>query len=508
MVSQPLGPVYSSSSDGQPESRYRALFDAIDEGFCIVRVLFDPNGGAIDYEFLEVNAAFERHTGIAHAQGRRMRELAPALEEYWYEVYGNVALTGESLRFQSYASALDRWFDVFAFRVDAPEKRHVAILFNDITERRRIRLERTAASEALAKSEARLRQLIDNSVAFIALLDTEGTLLEIGEPALRVSGLSREQALGRKFWECGWWADPEQQARVREWFSEAVKGATVRNDIVTRAADGALIDVDLMLAPVLDQDCKVIYVVPSGLDISARKRMEKTLQEADRRKDEFLATLAHELRNPLAPIRNGVQLLRRHAAAQPDLLRTVDMIDRQVTHVVRLVDDLLDVGRIARGKVVLRRQPVDLGSLLRSTLESLQGIVESRQQTLKVSMIPDPVVVTGDPDRLTQVLTNLISNAAKFTPVRGTVCVDLFTEGSWAVLSVRDTGIGIAPDKIHSVFDLFSQAHGPSGNDGLGIGLALVRELVVRHGGTVVAESEGEGRGSRFTVRLPLAPPT
>jgi signal transduction histidine kinase len=460
-------PVFSSSSGGLPESRYRALFDAIDEGFCVVRVILDSRGSPRDYEFLEVNAAFERQTGLAHAQGRRMREIAPTLEPYWHEIYGNVALTGEPVRFESYAAALDRWFDVFAFRVDAPEERHVAILFSDVTERHRAWRERQAVGEALSASEARLRCLIDNSTGFIALLDAEGTLLEVGAPGLRVSGLSREQVLGKKFWECDWWADDEQRAHAREWFFE-----------------------------------------PSGLDITAGKRMAQPLTEADRRKDEFLTTLAHELRNPLAPISNGLHLLRRQVGAQVDLVGVIDMMDRQVARVVRLVDDLLDVGRIARGKVALRRQPVDLIPLLRSTLESVQPVIDSRQHSLQISMVPGPVIVQGDPDRLMQVLSNLILNAAKFTPPRGTVAVELSTAPRWAVVTVRDTGIGIAPEKIHSVFDLFSQAHGTAGNDGLGIGLALVRGLVQRHGGTVIAESDGEGRGSRFTVRLPLIRPT
>jgi PAS domain S-box-containing protein len=433
-----------------------------------------------------------------------MREIAPTLEPYWQEIYGNVALTGEPVRFESYAAALDRWFDVFAFRVDAPEERHVAILFSDVTERHRALRERQAVDEALSASEARLRCLIDNSTGFIALLDAEGTLQEVGAPGLRVSGLSREQVLGKKFWECDWWADDEQRAHAREWFFEAMQGATVRHDIVTRAADGARLDIDLMLTPVFDKSGNVTQIVPSGLDITARKRMEQALTEADRRKDEFLATLAHELRNPLAPISNGLQLLRRQVGAQANLVGVVDMMDRQVARVVRLVDDLLDVGRIARGKVALRRQPVDLIPLLRSTLESVQPVIDSRQHRLQVSMVPGPIIVRGDPDRLMQVLSNLILNAAKFTPPHGTVAVELSTAQRWAVVTVRDTGIGIAPEKIHCVFDLFSQAHGPAGNDGLGIGLALVRGLVQRHGGTVIAESEGEGRGSRFTVRLPL----
>ncbi len=495
------------------EARYRALFQAIDEGFCIIKVIFDEAQRPVDYQFLEANPAFERQSGIAAARGRFMREIAPTHEQHWFDIYGRVALTGESVRFERPAAALDdRWFNVFAFRVDAPEDRHVAVLFSDITERRR-------AHNALRESEAQLRRLIDHMAGFVAMLDREGTLLEIGEPALRVAGLTRAQVIGRKFWECNWWPhDPGQQERIRRWVGEAAQGATVRRDVVARTASDARLAIDLMLAPVFDSTGKVTHVIPSGVDVSARKRMEVALrenearlnqaavalQDADRRKDEFLATLAHELRNPLAPIRNGVQILRLIAAGDQTLQRTTEMMDRQVSHLVRLVDDLLDVSRITRGKVELRREPVLLNQVLSSALESCQSLLEPNGHELHVQIPSEPLCVKGDPDRLTQVFTNLLSNAAKFTPRGGAVWLSLEQQGQEAVVVVRDTGIGIPAEKLHSVFDMFAQVHGPGCNDGLGIGLALVRQLVQMHGGSVTAESEGKGRGSQFTVRLPL----
>jgi CheY-like chemotaxis protein len=183
------------------------------------------------------------------------------------------------------------------------------------------------------------------------------------------------------------------------------------------------------------------------------------------------------------------------------------MMDRQVTHLVRLVDDLLDVSRITRGKVELRRGPVILNQVLGCARESVQTLLESKGHELVMSVPPQALSVEGDPDRLTQVFANLLSNAVKFTPRAGTVWLSLERQGDDAVVTVRDTGIGIPADKVHTVFEMFSQAHASCANDGLGIGLALVKQLVHMHRGSVSAESEGPGRGSRFVVRLPMLTP-
>ena len=185
--------------------RYRALFNAIDEGFCVIEVRFDEAQRPVDYRFLETNSGFYRQSKLSNVQGRWMRELAPDLEQHWFDIYGRVALTGESLRFERHSGALDdRWFDVFAFRIDAPEQRHVAVLFTDITERRRATMklevevaERKRAEQAVQESEAQLRRIIDNMAGFVAMLDSQGVLQEAGEPALRAGGLNRSDVLGR-----------------------------------------------------------------------------------------------------------------------------------------------------------------------------------------------------------------------------------------------------------------------------------------------------------------------
>ncbi len=238
------------------------------------------------------------------------------------------------------------------------------------------------------------------------------------------------------------------------------------------------------------------------------REREAQLRESDRRKDEFIATLAHELRNPLAPIRNGLEIARLAGEAREHelLQNTLEMMDRQLNHVIRLVDDLMDVGRINSGKVELKRGRIGLNEVLTRSIESVQTIVEAHRHQLEVGLGSSPLHVDGDFDRLSQVFSNLISNAAKYTDDGGTISVTTFEDDGFAVVAVEDTGIGIPPEELPKVFDLFSQVRSHQGRaeGGLGIGLALVRRILDLHGATISAQSEGIGRGSRFVVRLPL----
>ena len=236
-------------------------------------------------------------------------------------------------------------------------------------------------------------------------------------------------------------------------------------------------------------------------------RVERQLRESDRLKDEFLATLAHELRNPLGPIRNAVELLRHlgnDATQQQEQARHT--IIRQTNHLVRLVDDLLDVSRINQGKITLRREPTELSAFVGTALETAQPIMEARRHALQVSLPPQTVTLFGDSVRLAQIVGNLLHNAAKFTPVGGQVWLTALMEGNTLVLRVTDNGIGIAPESVGRIFELFAQAqHVPDRvQDGLGIGLSLVRKLVELHGGTVSVSSAGVGQGSSFELRLPV----
>jgi signal transduction histidine kinase/DNA-binding response OmpR family regulator len=230
------------------------------------------------------------------------------------------------------------------------------------------------------------------------------------------------------------------------------------------------------------------------------------IQRADRQKNEFLSMLAHELRNPLAPIRNALHVLQAHCPEQAELCWSRDIIDRQVKHMVRLVDDLLEIARITRGKIRLQLAPVELAGVVAQALEASRPLIESRKQRLEMLQPPEPLWVNGDSARLIQILTNLLNNAAKYTEEGGRIWLTAEREDGQAVLRVRDTGIGIPADMLAAVFDLFTQGdRGPDRSaGGLGIGLTLVRRLVELHAGSVQAKSEGPGRGSEFIVRLPM----
>ncbi|MDB4933639.1 MAG: rcsC [Labilithrix sp.] len=255
-------------------------------------------------------------------------------------------------------------------------------------------------------------------------------------------------------------------------------------------------------------DGQPVYATGAMTDITEQRDAEEALRNADRRKDEFLATLAHELRNPLAPIRSGLDVLKR-ARDEATRRRAEQTIERQLGHMVRLVDDLLDVSRISRGQVELQRTRLALSAVIETAVETSRPSIEEGKHSLTVAMSEEPFWVDGDLTRLAQVVANLLNNAAKYTPEGGRIELDVHAERGDAVIRVTDTGTGIDAQALPRVFELFTRGalHQGRAQGGLGIGLSLVRDLVKMHGGTVAAESPGVGHGSTFKVRLPLAAP-
>ncbi|HET8946304.1 MAG TPA: ATP-binding protein, partial [Candidatus Polarisedimenticolia bacterium] len=245
-------------------------------------------------------------------------------------------------------------------------------------------------------------------------------------------------------------------------------------------------------------------------DLIERKRNDEALREADRRKDEFLAMLAHELRNPLAPMRNSLMVMRLSDPAPATADRRLrGVLERQLQHLIRLVDDLLDVSRITRGTLPLQREPVELASVVAHAVETARPLAEERRHEITVTLPPEPIWLQADPVRLAQVLNNLMNNACKYTEPGGHVGLSVERHGSDVVVRVRDTGLGIPPDRLGNIFDMFNQVDRSieRAQGGLGIGLTLVRRLVELHGGSVIATSAGLGRGSEFVVRLPILKP-
>jgi signal transduction histidine kinase/ActR/RegA family two-component response regulator len=248
--------------------------------------------------------------------------------------------------------------------------------------------------------------------------------------------------------------------------------------------------------------------VAAQLEIArVRREAEDALREVDRRKDEFLATLSHELRNPLAPLRNGLHVLRLKSDGAGSAGSLLEIMERQVNHLVRLVDDLLEMSRITRGVLELRRERAELSTIVRNAVETSGPLIQEGRHGLDVSLPGETLWVEGDPVRLAQILSNLLNNAAKYTPDAGAIALSARRDGGVALISVRDNGIGIAPEALSRIFEMFSREgrEGARGQGGLGIGLSLSRRLAEMHGGTIEAKSEGIGRGSEFIVRLPVA---
>ena len=659
------------------KEQYRILFDSIDEGFCVIEVFFDGAGRPLDYRFLEINPMFEQQTGLRSALGKTARELVPNLEEHWFETYGRVALTGEPIRFVDGSEAMDRWFDVYAFRVGQPEERKVAILFNDITKRKRAELnarflleldreiarqadadgialmalrrlgcylgvrgcclseidlaaglstvsyewmsdgrslagiykiadfirpefrafieagqgiaindvrrdERTAAfaanyaafgtaafaaaphlgegrleatlsvntaaprvwradelrllsevvariypavkraraEQAVRESEERFAKAFNATPLILAISSlVTGKLLAVNETFTLVTGYTREEAVGRTTAELRLWANPDD--RAEELAIVKTRGQVRNAEYRFRARNGKIL-IGLLSAERIEisgETCALSVIA----DITERKRAEEareallveeqrlreTAEMHNRAKDDFLAVVTHELRSPLNAILGYARLARSNAHDPEQVARHCDVIERAARTQQQLIDDLLDTARIISGKLRIDAMPCDLRLVLEEALAVVRPAAEARDITLVARFAPLSQPVYADPARLQQVVWNLLQNAVKFTPAGGRVELRMEKADRQARIIVSDTGRGIEPAFLPSIFDRFTQADASRSrrHGGLGLGLALVKQLVELHGGEIEAASEGAGRGATFIVTLPLQAP-
>jgi PAS domain S-box-containing protein len=356
----------------------------------------------------------------------------------------------------------------------------------------------------LREGEERLRLLIDSVQDYaIFMLDPDGRIVSWNKGAERIKGYRAEEIIGRHF-SCFY--PPEVVAQGKpEWeLRTAVEQGRVEDEGWRVRKDGGRFWASIVITALFDKEGRLRGFGKVTRDLTERRRIEELL-EADRQKDRFLAVLAHELRNPLAPIWNALHLMKQPAASAQALARAREIAERQMRRLTRLLDDLLDVARLRQGRVELRREVLDIGAVIRSSLDTVQPLLLERRHRLTSAIAGESLLVNGDPMRLEQVLTNLLVNAAKYTDPGGDIFVTAQREASDVVIRVRDTGSGIDAILLPRIFDLFVQAHRrlDRSSGGVGVGLALVKSLVEFHGGSVNAFSAGPGKGSEFIVRLP-----
>jgi PAS domain S-box-containing protein len=524
----------------ESEEKYRALFDSIDEGFCVIEVLFDDAHNALDYRFLEVNRVFEKQTGISNAVGRRMREIAPAHEEHWFQIYGQVALTGESRRFASPAVALGRFYDVYAFRLGRPEQRQVAILFNDITERKRVENEQ--------------RFLADVGAVLTSTLDYEDTLSNIAQMAVRDladfcivdvvedMGVTRRLKVMSRDPSKAWVCDLFMQVPLDQGHTPLVRSVLVNRQTVLyqfpsesftfaryseetvralRAADPK----SVIVAPLLAHE-KLVGVIalvsssksrlfgPPDVRLAeelARRaalsienaRLFLEAQRAVKTREDVLAIVSHDLKNPLMTIELAVHLLRGFRRIDANQLKEfVNKVQRSTDQMEILIADLLDFARIQSGTFSVLTSADRLSQAVMPVIDRMRALAEAKRQTLEVDIPSSLPSVAIDAHRIGQVVSNLISNAIKFTPQEGTIRVSARQRNHQIVVSVADTGPGIPQEHLVKIFDRFWRTPGTK-QKGSGLGLSIAKGIVEAHGGTIWAESQ-MGKGSSFFFTVPL----
>jgi PAS domain S-box-containing protein len=516
----------AQSALSESESRYRALFDSIDQGFCVVEVLFDDDGVPVDYRFEETNPAFIEQTGLKNAVGRTARELVPGLEQHWFETYGRVARTGEAIRFESGSDSMGRWFDVFAFRVGAPEECRVSLLFSDVSAAHAAAQERDRLMAALEVERSRLKEVFHRAPSFIVAFRGADHVYEfVNEAYYQLVGQQRD-LLGRPFVEAlpeirdqGYTELLDRVLETGEPWVGRETPARLQRDATGPAEMRYL---DMVFQAMTEADGTRSGIVAHGYDVTeqvvARQEVERLLAESERSRDEaqaanlakseFLAVMSHELRTPLNAISGYADLLSMgiHGPVTEAQLKSLERIQLSQRHLLGLINEVLNYAKLETGTVEYDTDDIPLADAVIGAESLVAPQARAKHLSLVVVECPADLLVRADSEKLRQILVNLLSNSVKFTPAGGRIEVACAREQDSVTITVSDTGIGIPEHKLDSIFDPFVQVRADLSrpHEGAGLGLAISRDLARGMGGSITARSK-PGAGSTFTVSLPAA---
>jgi len=493
------------------EMRYRTLFDTLIEGFCIIEMIFDDDGKPLDYRFLEVNPAFEKQTGLQNAEGKLMRDLAPNHEVHWFEIYGKIALTGGSVHFENEAKALGRYYDVCAYRVGGSESRKVAILFNDITERKR-------AALALAESQAMYHSLVDQMPAGVFRKDADGHYVFVNSFFCRIRNAVPDTFIGKLPGEL----PPSEKKFVRE--------ATQHHEQIMRTgntievldeyvdAEGRQLYFHVVKSPVYDSTGKIIGSQGVLFDVTANKQAENKIRQlnaeleervtqrtaqlltANKELEAFSYSVSHDLRAPLRAVNGFAGIVLEELGPQLNETgrRYLERIRDGGQRMGELIDDLLAFSRL--GRQSMNQQAVNSTKLVKLVLDELMAQQTARKIEVRIGDLPD---CNCDPALMKQAWANLISNAIKYSRDREPAVIEIGSEtkNGEVIFSVRDNGVGFDMRYADKLFGVFQRLHRNDEFEGTGVGLAIVQRIIHRHDGRVWAEA-AENRGATFYFTL------